>query len=95
MNTNRLPKRTAQSPLLRWAIFEDKSYINLIRLYKPYADGFEYVIAESTPIDLGLKGKYKNFEEAISDFRDAVDDYKKASKITNTGITGNAERIYR
>ena len=34
-----LPKKVFNSPLIEYANFEDQSFVNLIRLNKPYANG--------------------------------------------------------
>ena len=43
-----LPKRAFNSPLIEYANFQDESFVNLIKLNKPYANGISYAVYETT-----------------------------------------------
>lgn len=44
----KITKRMSQSPLIEYCNFEDGSFINLVRMLKPYADGRSYFVHETT-----------------------------------------------
>ena len=50
------------------ANFEDGSYINLIRLVKPYKNGMSYAIYETTKSPFCSNGMFKTFEKAQEKF---------------------------
>ena len=43
-----LPKRVFNIPLIAFTNFEDGSFVNLIKLNKPYANGVSYAVYETT-----------------------------------------------
>ena len=90
-----LPKRVFNSPLIRYANFEDKSHVNLIRIEPPYANGNKYAVHETTKSPFCSNGMFKTLEEAKEKFQLMVKNGSKESKLVFAGITGNAEKIYK
>jgi len=80
-----LPKRVFNSPLIRYATFEDGSHINLIRINKPYANGNSYAIHDTTG---GENKMYRSHNKALIDFYSRV---LMSEGLIISGITGNAE----
>jgi hypothetical protein len=68
MNQAKLPKRVFNSPLVRYANFENGSFVNLIRLIKPYANGNTYAISETTELHLNSSGLFKTYKKARKAF---------------------------
>lgn len=60
----KLPKRVFNSPLVAFTNFEDGSFVNLIRLVKPYANGNYYAVYETTKSPFCSNGMFKTFERA-------------------------------
>lgn len=60
----RLPKRVFNSPLVAFTNFEDGSFVNLIRLTKPYANGNSFAVYETTKSPFCSNGMFKTFERA-------------------------------
>lgn len=63
-----LPKRVFNSPLIEYANFSDGTFVNLIRLTKPYADGTEYAVYETTNNPFCSNGLFKTYEKAKEKF---------------------------
>ena len=85
----KLPNRVFRSPLIRFATFDNGGVINLIRINKPYANGNSYAI-HSTIIDNAM---FKTYDKALKTFNDSITNYQKKSKLTTSGLTGNAEQF--
>ena len=66
--TNPLPKRVFNSPLIECVNFEDGSFVNLIKLTKPYADGRAYAVYETTKSPFCSNGMFKSYELAKEKF---------------------------
>jgi len=84
-----LPKRVFNSPLIEYANFADGSFINLIRLIKPYANGLSYAVYETTKNPFCSNGMFKSYEAAKEKFNLMVRNAKKESALTKQGLTGN------
>lgn len=95
MSYLQLPKRVFNSPLIRYANFKDGSYINLIRLNKPYANGISYAVHETTKSPFCSNGLFKTHEKALEKFNLMVRNAKQESELIFSGVTGNAEIIYQ
>jgi hypothetical protein len=91
MSYLKLPKRVFNSPLIRYANFEDGSHINLIRLTKPYANGVEYAIHETTKSPFVSNKLIKKYEDAIKIFNHLVKNAQLVSSLVSSGVTGNTE----
>lgn len=63
-----LPKRVFNSPLIEYANFSDGTHVNLIRLIKPYANGIEYAVHETTKNPFCSNGLFKTYEKAKEKF---------------------------
>lgn len=48
MRLTKLPKRALNSPLIQYVNFTNGTFINLIELTKPYANGVAYVVWDTT-----------------------------------------------
>lgn len=84
-----LPKRAFNSPILRYANFKDGSYINLIRLNKPYANGDSFAIYETTKSPFCSSKLFKTYEKALEDFTQMINNNLKETELVSAGITGN------
>ncbi len=81
-----LPKRVASSPLVKFVNFEDGSFVNLIKLNKPYADGRSYFVHETTS-SVFCSSEYLNtYDQALIKFNLMVENGAKMSPIS-TGVT--------
>ena len=49
-----LPQRAFNSPCIEYANFTDGTYVNLIRLIKPYSNGVSFAVFSVTPPECGL-----------------------------------------
>lgn len=84
-----LPKRVFNSPLVEYANFEDGSFVNLIRLNKPYANGVCYAVYETTKSAFCSNGMFKTYENAKAKFELMVKNGSRESPLKNRGLTGN------
>jgi hypothetical protein len=64
MSYLQLPKRVFNSPLIKYTNFKDETFVNLIRLIKPYANGNSYAVYETTTNPFCSNGLFKTIEEA-------------------------------
>ena len=64
----KLPKRVFNSPLIAYTNFKDGSFVNLIRLKKPYANGDSYAVYETTKSPFCSNGLFKTLEKATDKF---------------------------
>ena len=84
-----LPKRVFNSPLIRYANFKDGSHVNLIRLIKPYANGFSYAVHETTKSPFCSNGMFKTYEKAKEKFDLMVYNASYESELIKEGVAGN------
>ena len=84
-----LPSRVFNSPLIRYANFEDGSFVNLIRLIKPYKNGVSYAVYETTKSPFCSNGLFKTYEAAIKKFELMVRNGSLQSKVIEQGTTNN------
>lgn len=89
MSYLKLPKRVFNSPLIRYVNFEDGSFVNLIRLNKPYKDGTAYAVYETTKSAFCSNGLFKTLEDAQKKFDLMVRNGSYESTIKEQGITNN------
>ena len=69
-----LPKRVFNSPLMMCANYTDGTHINLIKLIKPYANGYGYAIHSTDhPTDSKM---YKTEQKAREKFNQLVNHSK-------------------
>ncbi len=87
-----LPKRVFNSPLIRYANFKDGSYVNLIRLTEPYANGNSYAIHETTSSPFCSNGLFKDFDKALEKFNLMIKNGSQVSELISSGVTGNKEK---
>lgn len=76
-----LPKRVFNSPLVRYANFEDGSHVNLIKLNKPYANGAAFAVHETTKSPFCSNGMFKTYEQAKKKFDLMVRNAKYVSNL--------------
>lgn len=67
-----LPKRVFNSPLIRYTNFEDNTFVNLIKLNKPYANGDSYAVYETTKSPFCSSGMFKTLEKATEKYNTIV-----------------------
>lgn len=89
MSYLKLPQRVFNSPLIEYVNFQDGSFVNLIRLKKPYADGTSFAVYETTKSPFCSNGLYKTHEKAKQKFDLMVKNGERESPIRNSGLTGN------
>ena len=76
-------KRTFNSPLMKSVNFVDGSFVNLIKLNMPYADGKQYAIYETIKIMPPTLKLFKNKEDALKRFDKMVGYGEDISTIRN------------
>tara|TARA_Y100000114_G_scaffold103419_1_gene96532 strand:- start:1594 stop:1863 length:270 start_codon:yes stop_codon:yes gene_type:complete len=76
-----LPKKVFNSPLIEYANFEDQSFVNLIRLNKPYANGISYAVYETTNNAFCSNGLFKTYEKAKLKFELMIKNHSYQSKV--------------
>jgi hypothetical protein len=84
-----LPKRVFNSPLLEYANFQDESFVNLIKLNKPYANGIGYAVYETTNNAFCSNGLFKSYEKAKLKFELMIKNHTYNSKLIKKGKTNN------
>lgn len=84
-----LPKRVFRSPLIEFANFKDGSHVNLIRLIKPYANGWRYAVHETTRSAFCSNGMFKAYDRAKEKFELMVFNGRQESQLIERGITKN------
>lgn len=84
-----LPKRVFNSPLLICANFKDGSHVNLIRLIKPYANGYAYAVHETTKSAFCSSGLFKDIETAKKKFNLMVKNGSRESELLTIIQTKN------
>ncbi len=63
-----LPKRVLKSPIIESKIFNDGSFIHLIQIDKPYANGNSFAVHENTSCAFCSNGIFKTYEKAKEKF---------------------------
>tara|TARA_B100001094_G_C17653581_1_gene540800 strand:+ start:54 stop:326 length:273 start_codon:yes stop_codon:yes gene_type:complete len=76
-----LPKRSFNSPLIEYANFQDESFVNLIKLNKPYANGILYAVYETTNNPFCSNGLFTTYEKAKSKFELMIKNHTYKSKL--------------
>ncbi len=84
-----LPKRVFNSPLIKYANFADGSFVNLIRIKKPYANGLSYAVYETTKSPFCSNGMFTTLEKAQAKFDLMVKNGQQESKLIKTGELPN------
>jgi hypothetical protein len=84
-----LPKRVFNSSLIEYANFEDQSFVNLIRLNKPYANGISYAVYETTNNAFCSNGLFKTYEKAKLKFELMIKNHSFQSKVTERNKLNN------
>lgn len=84
-----LPKRVFNSPLIEFANFKDGSFVNLIRLIKPYSDGRSYAVYETTKSPFCSNGMFKTYQQAKEKFDLMIKNGACESELIKNELTGN------
>lgn len=84
-----LPKRVFNSPLIEYANFKDGTFINLIKLNKPYANGDSFAVYETTNDPFCSNGLFKNYKKAKIKFELMIKNNSYNSKLIKKGKTNN------
>lgn len=84
-----LPKKVFNNPLIEYANFEDQSFVNLIRLNKPYANGISYAVYETTNNAFCSNGLFKTYEKAKLKFELMIKNHSYQSKVTERNKLNN------
>ena len=87
MSYLQLPKRVFNSPLIKYTNFKDGTFINLIRLIKPYANGDSYAVYETTTNPFCSNGLFKTKEKAEEKYNLMVRNGSKNNPVRNQGET--------
>lgn len=80
-----LPKRVFNSPLVKYANFQDGSFVNLIRLNKPYKDGTSWAVYETTKSPFCSNGLFKTLDKAKAKFDLMVKNASRVSPLVRKG----------
>lgn len=86
-----LPKRVFNSPLIAFTNFEDGSFVNLIKLNKPYANGVSYAVYETTKSAFCSNGLFITLEKAKEKFNLMVKNGSLESSIMKSGIIDHSK----
>ena len=89
MSYLKLPKRVFNSPLIMFANFADGSFVNLIKLNKPYKNGLSFAVYETTKSPFCSNGMFATFEKAKTKFDLMVRNGKTESELIKEDCTGN------
>ena len=84
-----LPKRVFNSPLIEYVNFKDGTFVNLIRLNKPYKNGITYAVYETTKSPFCSNGLFKTIDKAKDKFNQMVKNNSRLTDITDKGILIN------
>ena len=82
MSYLQLPKRVFNSPTIKYANFADGSFVNLIKLVKPYANGVAYAVYETTKSPFCSNGLFTSLDKAKAKFDLMVKNGKQESELT-------------
>lgn len=63
-----LTKRVLKSPVIETRTFEDGTFVNLIQIDKPYANGNSFAVYETTKCAFCSNGVFKTYKEAKRKF---------------------------
>lgn len=81
----KLTKRVFNSPLIMFANFKDGSHINLIRLLRPYANGYAYAIHETTKSAMCSDRMFRSLDKARHAFECMVLAGQRECPLTGRG----------
>lgn len=81
----KLPQRVFNSPIIRYANFADGSFVNLIKLNKPYANGISYAVYETTKNPFCSNGLFKDLNSATEKYERILETHSKDSNIRDFG----------
>lgn len=84
-----LPKRVFNSPLIEYANLEDRTFINLIRLNKPYKNGDSFAIYETTKCTFCSSKLFKTYEKAKENFELMIKNSTHNVALKERGIINN------
>lgn len=76
-----LPKRVFNSPLVKYKNYADGSHINMIKLIKPYANGYAYAIHETTSNPFCSNSLHKTEQQAQAKFDQMVRNNKNKQQL--------------
>ena len=86
----KITKRMSQSPLIQFCNFKDGSFVNLVKMEKPYADGRSYYVHETTKSIFCSSGFFTNYEAAKAKFDLMCKNAKECGYVVSSeGLTGN------
>lgn len=89
MNTP-LPRRVFRSPLIEFANFSDGTFVNLIKLTKPYANGQTYAVYHGVKDSPRPNRLIRSYDKAKELFEVSVKAMALNSPLRNRGLTGNS-----
>jgi len=85
MSYLQLPKRVFNSPTIEFVNFNDGSFVNLVKLNKPYKNGISFAVYETTKSAFCSNGLHKNYESAKAKFNLMVKNGSFESGIRDSG----------
>lgn len=86
MSYPKLPKGVFQNPAIEHINFTDGSFVSLIKLVKPYADGTNYAVYENTKSVFCSNGMFKSYEAAKAKFDLMVKNNTSITDIKDRGV---------
>ena len=81
MKVTSFPKRVFNSPLIKYANFKDGGHVNLIRLIKPYSNGYSYAVHQTLNSPMCFHGLFKTEIQALKHFSLLVECGKAVSEL--------------
>lgn len=81
----KLPKRVFNSPIVKYVNFKDGSFINVIKLNKPYKNGIAFAVYETTSNSFCSNGLFKNYNAAIEKYKLMLENHSTQSQIVEMG----------
>ena len=90
-----LNKRQKTGKLIAYCNFKDNSFVNLIKLYKPYKDGTAYCVYETTNNAFMSNGLFKDVLKAFEKYNLMVKNGCSFIGMQNSGLLNRIEsKIY-
>lgn len=86
-----LNKRQTQGKLIACTNFKDGSFVNLIKLAKPYKNGTKYAVHETTNNAFCSNGLHKDILDAFKKYNLMIKNQLKEQQIKNAYLSNTEE----
>lgn len=91
MSYPKLPRRVFNSPLIAFCNFQDGTFVNLIKLKQPYANGLSYAVYETTKSPFCSNGMFKTLDKATEKYELMIKNGSTESPIRERGIVDHSK----